>query len=395
MSNSRNYNIAPLLSVCLLIFSIILQFSTFSRLASAASIHEAAEKGEIDKVKSLIASGEDVNARDEYGLTPLHYATAHAKLILVPAKNSTGMPKGYTSYEQVPKGDLDLVKFLVSKGADVNAKDSVGKTPLHMSASLGTIEVSKFLVYKGAAVNQKDNHGLTSLDYANMMSHQEAVQFFKKVGNRKPKKFAYDQTVLQAQKKLKELGYDPGRIDGIWGRKTERAVRRFQEDYGLLITGRLDEQTRKKLHSQKATRDQATRSLDERTKINEMINDYLIISLFALNTSRKEMDELAWPIIRKHNLDEARMKSPVTADNFEMILTSWGFALRFGSNWVDPIPLIIDRRGDFPEISFRNGAVGPRSKGSAFTINIGEGLEAKLGEKIWKFQNQKWTITGN
>ncbi|NIV98655.1 hypothetical protein GWN26_05700, partial [Candidatus Saccharibacteria bacterium] len=49
-----------------------------------------------------------------------------------------------------------------------------------------------------------------------------------------------DHEVYQVQKKLKELGYDPGAIDGIWGKKTTSAIRRFQRDNGLHVTGQLD-----------------------------------------------------------------------------------------------------------------------------------------------------------
>ncbi len=43
--------------------------------------------------------------------------------------------------------------------------------------------------------------------------------------------------VLRVQKKLKELGYDPGQTDGIYGKKTERAVKRFQKASGLKADG--------------------------------------------------------------------------------------------------------------------------------------------------------------
>lgn len=53
--------------------------------------------------------------------------------------------------------------------------------------------------------------------------------------------------VYQVQIKLKELGYDPGASDGIWGKKTTSAIKRFQQDNGLPVTGHLDEKTRAKL----------------------------------------------------------------------------------------------------------------------------------------------------
>ena len=57
----------------------------------------------------------------------------------------------------------------------------------------------------------------------------------------------YNPIVEQAQKKLTELGYDPGPIDGRMGKKTVAALKSFQQDNALQITGKLDDLTKKKL----------------------------------------------------------------------------------------------------------------------------------------------------
>lgn len=49
--------------------------------------------------------------------------------------------------------------------------------------------------------------------------------------------------VVQLQNKLKELGYLEGRADGFFNRDTELAVKRFQHDQGLKVTGIADSQT--------------------------------------------------------------------------------------------------------------------------------------------------------
>ena len=58
---------------------------------------------------------------------------------------------------------------------------------------------------------------------------------------------SYNPEIYQAQKALKELGYNPGKPDGIWGNKTKKAVERFQSDNGLPVTGKLDRQTKNRL----------------------------------------------------------------------------------------------------------------------------------------------------
>lgn len=57
----------------------------------------------------------------------------------------------------------------------------------------------------------------------------------------------YDPMVEKAQKQLTELGYEPGPIDGKMGKKTENAIKSFQRDNNLEISGTLDEKTLQKL----------------------------------------------------------------------------------------------------------------------------------------------------
>ena len=48
------------------------------------------------------------------------------------------------------KGDLEVVRFLIVKGADVNAKDDEDHTPLHWSAREGHLEVVQALIKSGS-----------------------------------------------------------------------------------------------------------------------------------------------------------------------------------------------------------------------------------------------------
>src|SRR5262245_58191062 len=53
--------------------------------------------------------------------------------------------------------------------------------------------------------------------------------------------------VERAQKALRQVGHDPGPIDGVMGAKTAGAVRAYQKAHGLSETGQLDEATVAKL----------------------------------------------------------------------------------------------------------------------------------------------------
>jgi ankyrin repeat protein len=60
---------------------------------------------------------------------------------------------------------------------------------------------------------------------------------------------SYDAAVFEAQKKLNELGYDAGKPDGIWGKKTAEAAMSFQRENGLPETGLLDALTKYRLNT--------------------------------------------------------------------------------------------------------------------------------------------------
>jgi hypothetical protein len=58
------------------------------------------------------------------------------------------------------------------------------------------------------------------------------------------------ESIRQAQMALRDAGFDPGRIDGLMGPKTQAALRQFQGEQGLPQTGKLDATTQKQLMSE-------------------------------------------------------------------------------------------------------------------------------------------------
>lgn len=48
-----------------------------------------------------------------------------------------------------------------------------------------------------------------------------------------------DPSIYRAQVALQQLGYRPGPADGAYGPNTRKAIKRFQRDHGLAVTGRL------------------------------------------------------------------------------------------------------------------------------------------------------------
>ena len=57
----------------------------------------------------------------------------------------------------------------------------------------------------------------------------------------------WNSIVFEAQETLQRLGYDPGQVNGKWGRKTASSIRKFQKDNGMAVTAELDHDTVKAL----------------------------------------------------------------------------------------------------------------------------------------------------
>ena len=120
--------------------------------ALAGEIHIAAANGDLDQVKDLFArdatliSAENQNATSDL---PLHSAAG--------------------------AGQLEVVRFLVESGAEVDAGDSDGSTPLHVAAMRGHLTCVDYLIEKGADVAFQDRNGAWSLSFAVSGADAEVV----------------------------------------------------------------------------------------------------------------------------------------------------------------------------------------------------------------------------
>ncbi|MEZ0231045.1 MAG: peptidoglycan-binding protein [Planctomycetota bacterium] len=73
------------------------------------------------------------------------------------------------------------------------------------------------------------------------------LRFELDIGHLNPLEHTDDDGLSGAQARLKNLGYRVGKIDGLWGPRTEGAIRAFQRDERLEVTGKLDAATRTRL----------------------------------------------------------------------------------------------------------------------------------------------------
>jgi ankyrin repeat protein len=173
-------------------------------------LHQAAAENNVDLVTALLNSGVDPNGRNLQGQTPLHraavFASYDAAVRLVAAgadpvaqDNQGETPLSLLTPSELGKGEqkVELIFFLLRKGAsvntrnadgfslvhwgagrlhqyqcvflslgaDVNAQDKFGRAPLHRAVSSVGENVQVLLMH-GADVNIRDDHGRTPLHYA-------------------------------------------------------------------------------------------------------------------------------------------------------------------------------------------------------------------------------------
>lgn len=135
----------------------------------------------LDIVKYLVeVVGIPVDAKDERGLTPLDYLA---------------LPRSYIETAQQSddilnrKEDLEIAKYLIENGADVNARSADGMTPLHY---VNNVEIAKLLVEKGSDPNAEDLFGFKPLYYAGNRHNVDVAKCLVEAG--KVKKAAAIQT---------------------------------------------------------------------------------------------------------------------------------------------------------------------------------------------------------
>jgi hypothetical protein len=152
----------------------------------------AAFDGKTDTVKTLVAAGADVNAKDSIGYTALIYAstkghteTVNVLLTAGADVNQRDDTHGATALMWASlRGRTETIKSLLEAGADVNQHDDRGETALMTASGKGYTETVKALLAAGADVNMEGNSGETALGFAKKSKHKATVQLLEEAGAR-------------------------------------------------------------------------------------------------------------------------------------------------------------------------------------------------------------------
>ena len=145
-------------------------------------LHMASFTGQVGMVDFLLANGADPNCVDtRNGSTPLHLCSFHldtsaaiTESLLKAGANPNAITSGHKTtplYGATDDKHIPMVELLLQAGADVNARDTEGKTFLHKLVINGNYQtglagLTETVLRYGASTTLVDNYGQTPRDYA-------------------------------------------------------------------------------------------------------------------------------------------------------------------------------------------------------------------------------------
>ena len=150
-------------------------------------IFDASSVGAIERIEQLLSFDPSlVASHSTDGWTPLHLAAAFADEDTVHLLLSRGADAHARSHNDLGNqplhacvarfGSLASARALIEGGADVNATQSGGITPLHLTAAQGKTEMLQLLLRHGASPSARTDEGKLPLDLARERGHTQAAE---------------------------------------------------------------------------------------------------------------------------------------------------------------------------------------------------------------------------
>ena len=138
-------------------------------------------EGDLEYIsKSYNKNPKIIEIKDDRGLPLPHLASEHGRANILEFFLDEGFSAGLTDEEGLSPLFLaktaEIADLLLRHGANVNARDSQGNTPLHFSVMNGNIDVTQYLIDNGANVNAAMDDGPTFLENGWTPLHIAAVK---------------------------------------------------------------------------------------------------------------------------------------------------------------------------------------------------------------------------
>jgi hypothetical protein len=186
----RTSNISEEKAMKRVFLSAVLILVHMTIIASAEPIVEAAKKGDLQTIKTILAKDPSkLNATDESKYTALHWACMRAHwdvaefLIEKGADlNVVGGDGGTQINWAVHHDNVEIIKLMVEKGAKLNIRNRWGMTELHTAIWRGCIHVVEYLLDHGSDPMIRTNEGWTAMHYAFRSGHDNIIEMLKERG---------------------------------------------------------------------------------------------------------------------------------------------------------------------------------------------------------------------
>lgn len=147
-------------------------------------LHAIVQEGRIDDLElSIRKNQEDLNQLNDEGYSPLHLAIISSSTALVERLLKAGSNPNQATLEEFTPLSLaikhfvrhEIIRLLLSYGAQVNQADSVGRTALHMASFMGKVQVVRLLLTSGGSVDAQQQDGWSPLHCATVSSSTQVI----------------------------------------------------------------------------------------------------------------------------------------------------------------------------------------------------------------------------
>jgi uncharacterized protein len=190
----------------LLLAALAFKLSAADDPDGTTPLHWAVRSNDLDSVQRLLRAGSNPDAANRYGVTPLSLAATNASAPMIQTLLQAGAhPNGPILMTAARTGNAEVVRMLLARGADANARESsLGETALMWAAAENHPEAVRALIEHGADTNARSD----KLTYAKDRFGLEGVTTILPRGSWTALMYAARQGSLESVRALAEAGAD-------------------------------------------------------------------------------------------------------------------------------------------------------------------------------------------
>ena len=229
------------------------------------SLHFACSEGRMEVLKFLLHHEADVNAENKFQYRPLHSASNNGQFEIAEyiveshgAQIEAEDKRGYTALHLTCMGNgdrLQLAEYLVDKGVPLDSQDKDNKTALFHVSSRGNLEIARLLISRGANRLLCDKSGSTPLHVTRMTDIAQLL-VEGSVGNEGPTAIAYNVLTATNQKGETAIQIAERKLEsGLQVRSSEYALAYYILSHAKrqIAVPPVDPESRKRKRSESST----------------------------------------------------------------------------------------------------------------------------------------------